>query len=190
MSYKKILELANKFAQKTSALDQAQERLFQQGKIQEFFEQFKRHLRSYINEMDGDHMSLRIMGYPRPKLKEFSILHQGLIEKANKLNDQQPLESIQETVDFIFAKSTRILINSLEESIQYFLKHNQVDYAPGTGFTHVRVESLRNVIALVTQAQEFLNSQSTDTSITGLNQKEIYNPAYNQQGGTKVDYRK
>ena len=190
MSYKKVLELADKFAQKTSVFGHDQERLLQQGRIQEFFDQFKRHLRSYINEMDGDHMSLRIMGYPRPKLKELATIHQGLIEKAHRLNDQQPLESVQEAVSFIFAKSTRTLINSLEESIQHFLKHNQVDFAPGAGPPHARVESLRNIIALATQAQEFLNAQPSTPVETSLNVKEVYNPAYNQQGGTKVDVKK
>lgn len=188
MSYKKVLELADKFAQKTILHAHDPQKLIQQGKVQEFFEQFKRHLRAIINEMDGDIMSLRIMGYPRPTLKELGTVYQGLLEKSNRLNDQQPLESVQEAVSFIFAKSTKTLMNALEESIQHFLKGNQVDFASGGELTHVRVESLKKAIALATHAQGVLNSlAATTTKNVDSTSKEVYNPAYNQQGGTKVD---
>jgi hypothetical protein len=191
MSYKKVLELANKFAQKTSLQGFEHQKMIQKDQIQEFFEQFKRHLRGIINEMDGDFMTLRIMGYPRPQLKELGTVYHGLLEKANRLSDQQPLESTQEVVSFIFSKSTRILINTLEASIQHFLKNNRVDFTPGAGLTHARVDSLKKTIALVTHAQTFLSSQTSETMNVNLStSKEEYNPAYTQEGGTKVDGKK
>lgn len=175
MSHKKVINLAIKFAQKTIAFDRTQEKIIQQEKFYTFFEQFKKHFRTILNEMDGDYMTLRVKGINRTILKEFSHLYHELLELFKKFDDQHPKESTQHIVNYVFSKSNRNTINFLDTSIQQFLKRNEIDFIPTSGLSQARVDSLKDLITLVTSTHNSLNTISPIINQDKLiNEKEEY----------------
>jgi|SRR6185436_983535 len=177
MSHKKIVELAHKFAKKTVMFNH--EQIMKAEKLNMYFEQFKRDFRALLNEMSGEYMSIRIKGIDSYILKEFSTLYHNLLDYFKRFDDQYPYESLQRIVNYVFSKSFRSTITSLNNNIQQFLKENEVDFIPRKGFTQARVESLTKLIALINSAHNFLlTSTPTETSIEDRlqNEKEDYIP--------------
>lgn len=183
MSYYNVLKLAQKFSVKLA--DAANQPNIQ---IQEHFEKFKHELRSILNEMDGDSMTLRIKGADRSILKELGTLQQNLREKFKMLDDSRPAASMENILLYLFSKNVKTSLLNLHIAIQKFLKEHEIDFAPHAAFSQARVESITNLLKLAHITRNALQQQSTVVAPTPLkSEKEVYNPSAGAQDGTKVE---
>lgn len=182
MSYYNVLKLAQKFSVKLA--DAANK---PNDQMQEHFEKFKRELRSILNEMDGDLMTLRIKGADRNILKDMGMLQQYLREKYKMLDDSRPIESMENILLYLFSKSVKLLLVNLHTAIQKFLKENEVDFEPQAALSQARVESITNLLRLAHMTRIILSQQSSTASEPLKSEKEVYNPLVGAQNSTKVD---
>ena len=184
MSHKKILELAKKFASTYNSDELKKE------KIITFFERFKQHFRILLNEMEGDYMTIKVKGIDKNILKNFHNLYQNLLEFLKKFDDKLPIENI---ITYIFAKPNRLLINTLNDNIQNFLKENEINFLPNNRFSQAKVNSLTNLLKLIISAHRFLNDNqqiTVDTHHEKLqNEKEDYTPIGGSIDTTKIEKR-
>ena len=144
MSYKKVLELADKFAETKD------------GNHKVFAEHFRGQFRALLNEMEGDYMTLRIKGFDRAFLKEYGRLYQNLLDLLKRFNHAEPLDSMRLIVSYVNTKATKTLINHLEHAIRNFLLNNRVAFTPGHGFSRARVNSLSLLLKLANEARSFI----------------------------------
>lgn len=185
MSHKKVIELAIKFAEKTVMLGHKQVNTDKNNQLDDFIKQFK----ALLNEMEGDHMTIKIKRIDYSIQKEFNKLHHNLLELFKRIDNDNPEDGVQRIISFVFLKSTRTIINSLNLTIQKFLKENEIEFIPSKNFSQPRFESLKNLIKITTNAHNFLNSQKTISpdSEQLKNEKEQYVPISGGNDTTKVD---
>lgn len=126
MSYQKVLSLANKFAQ------------------DDHNDLFVRKYKALLSEMEGDYMTLRIKGLDRPILHEFGKLYHNLFEIFKSAPDTSVIMSILSR----FLSQHTSMIHKLDETIQDFLKQNQVDFIPGASLKQAEIHSLKKLFGL------------------------------------------
>lgn len=154
MSHKKVIELAKKFADKTVVHNINYAKM----KHQAAFEEFKRKLRMVLNEMSGDHLTLRIKGFDRSLLKEFAKLYDLLLELIKGFDDENPRQSTQRIVEHMSNANITSFMGLLNLKINNFLDENQVDFRPSPGLTQVKVNSLSNLKQLIDDGHQLLNN--------------------------------
>lgn len=177
MSYYNILKLAQKFSIKLAHNEENQ------------FENFKSELRSILNEMGGDLLTLKIKGADISILKELSALQQNVLSKFKNLDNDQPVESMENVLLYLFSKNVKPSLINLNSVIQKFLQENEVDFTPHSSFSQAKVESINNLFKLARITQNILsqNTKSNNFSPEQLkSEKEEYSPSAGAVDVTKV----
>lgn len=141
MSYKKILQLADKFAEK-SQNEQFQE---QRAMLEKFSDEYLNTLKSILGEMEGDLLTLKEKGFPRAKWKEFGLFWKELVEIYKSYDESQPYEGAKKLLLFVASKSKESFIRTLNAEVHKFLKEKEVDFGAGADLSQSEVNSLRRL---------------------------------------------
>lgn len=177
MSYNNILKLAQKFSIKLAHNEENQ------------FENFKSELGSILNEMGGDLLTLKIKGADRSLLKELSSLQQNVLSKLKNLDNDQPVESMENVLLYLFSKNVKPSLINLNTNIQKFLQENEIDFSPHASFSQAKIESINNLLELARATENILpqNTKSNDFNTEQLkSEKEEYSPSAGAVDVTKV----
>jgi hypothetical protein len=181
MSYNNILKLAQKFSVKIANEEKQS--------AKEYFEIFKSELRAVLNEMEGDLLTLRVKSADRSILKELSSLHQNILSKFKNLDNDQPRESMENVLLYLFSKNVKPGLIILNTTIQKFLQENEIDFAPHSSFSQAKIESINKLFKLARVTENILsqNTKSNDFNTEQLkSEKEEYSPSAGAVDVTKV----
>lgn len=153
MSYKRIIELANKFADDSSYQNQELK-----NKLTYFQNEFSTKFNSIITEMDGDLASLKIMNFDKNIFKIFTKLWNNLLEFNNKLSGENKLNTINEIIDFVTSKQTMSMVDNLEFLINHFLEKNKIDTSGTAILSNINVQSLHKLLNLILESKDFIKN--------------------------------
>jgi AraC-like DNA-binding protein len=160
MSFKKVYEIAEKYAAKTIIADNEEKFQSQKEKLAEFFHLTDRKLSAILNEMQGDLLTLKYKGFPKNEWKELFKIHQEVVNLRNTLDSFKIYESAQKIIDTISERSFRARLNTLEVIIQHFLKSKEVHPKNYTGdqLQQSKVNSLKNLVLFTNELKEYMQS--------------------------------
>jgi hypothetical protein len=163
MFQNKIQQLAHKFSQKISKFADfpvlnEQERKFYAG--------FQKEFRILLNEMEGDLMALKHKDLHKSVWRQFALLWKNLLDIYKNMSEYSPANSkskygaIEAFLSFVNGKTVKSTITNLDAIIQRYLQDSEVDF-DGRPLPQVRVNSLKQLLALTRAAQSFVNAGNT-----------------------------
>lgn len=147
MTYKKVLELAKKFAKDLES---------EKKQAIEFGYEFTNKLRAISNEMAGDLRSLKEKGFDPIQWKSFASFYHMTIELNKSFNYENEYSSAQKIVQMISQPDIMNFINSLNSSIHNFLKENKTDIGNSILLAQTKVESLQKLVGLINWAHFYM----------------------------------
>jgi hypothetical protein len=157
-----INRLAAKFAEKLAS---------------HFAEEFPSRFRALLNEMEGDYMTLRVIGFHRASLVSFGELYQSLLSIRKQFDRSNPMLSMSRLVNYGESNNVKHLLNKLIPEITKHLKASAIDFSPHQNFSQPRIESFGKLFDLVRDSKEFLVSHSENDGFYKLkSENDEYNP--------------
>lgn len=158
MSFNRILELAQKFAE-------MEEPYNQKHKLELFYDDFYKKFRTVLNEMEGDIFTIKEKGIDKNILREFAILWKSLIDIFKRIDENQPYESATRLIYFVESKNNKHDISKLNQSIQHFLKKNELNLSSPL-MQNSRVDSIRELFDVVEHLVSYMKSNPVNMGLT------------------------
>lgn len=157
MSYKKVQQLANKFA-KTAI---ATEYYSASQKTDHFANSFLRNIRAALNELEGDLMTLKYRDFNRKQWKELGDFWRNCIEIYKGFNENKPEDGVQEFVDFLLERKD--WLNQINSAIQKHLRATEIDFVPHPNLSQARADGLKEVIKAVNEGAQQVKKNNSST---------------------------
>jgi len=145
MTFKKVYELSEKFLSKTAEFDRNEKIKAEEERLSTFKEQIEDNFRSLLQEMEGDLLTLREKNYPREEWKEFVKIFQNLVKLRKEVFEHHPYEAARLIINTITDRAFNARLNTLEMSIQHFLKENQIQFDSIDELSQSAVHSLQKL---------------------------------------------
>jgi hypothetical protein len=160
MSFKKVYDVAEKFAGKTVISDRNEKFRQQRENLEEFFFQMDRKIASTISEMGGDLFTLKEKGFPQNEWKQLAKIYQALIALRKSLDPARPYESAKKIIDTINERTFKAHINTLDVIIHHFLQNNQVELGSNLSgmLGQSTAKSISQLNALVKHLQSYMDA--------------------------------
>lgn len=154
MSYKKVQQLADKFANTSYDEDQ----ISKNNKTDPHANNFLRKLRMALSELEGDLVVLKYRGFNKTQWKELGLFWRNCIEIYKAINEQKLDEGIQELADLVKDKKEWLI--QMLPAIQKQLKETEVDFTPGPYLTQARADGLKELLKVINDGAEHLKKNT------------------------------
>lgn len=156
MSYKKVIELANKLIKKADNLDKSKQFDEQIVKFEAFSNDFARKFTAVLTEMEGDLGNLKIKKFYPDHWSMFAKIYLKLTLIRKEVAVTDPYIAANKLVNFINNKSMFKYLTELDDIIQKFLKKTEVDTALINGEPHVLARSIKLIKALTHYVAKYM----------------------------------
>lgn len=161
MSYKKVQQLANKFA--NTSYDE--EQLSKNNKTDPNANTFLAKLRRALTELEGDLVTLKYRNFNKTQRQELGLFWRNCVEIYKAIDELKLNDGIQELVDLV--KEKREWLTKMIPAIQKHLKDTEVEFTPGFNFTQARADGLKELLKVIHEGAEYLHkSNLQDSKVT------------------------
>jgi hypothetical protein len=161
MSTHKVLQLADKFAAKTTIAPPAggvnQRFQEQRQKLSEFYDHFFPELRRVIARMENEIGTLRLRGFEKKTWKMMIEVYDRLITISKHIKEDKPYSGARELVEFALSRNTKSIIDNLDFLANHHLSRTNVDFKESEHLTHPKSVSLKQLIHLAEWARQFMD---------------------------------
>lgn len=152
MTHKKVIELANKFANQHN-----KEWQDQRERLESFYYDTSKFFRTLINEMDGDLLTLKQKNIHPDVIKMFSDITHKLISLYLDIDPEHPYKGIDNLINWTESKETKVLLENLEFLIKEYLFRGKIDFEQTPHMKHPQVQSIKRLLAVIPKLRNFMN---------------------------------
>jgi hypothetical protein len=163
MSYKKVLEVAKKFADAQEARNLNQKFQEQRVRTNHFFDAFIKQISETVNMIEGDYYTLKLKGFDADTLKIMAKLlsnlqdyRKHLYNKDRDLSTFDIYPKVQKLVSYVLDRNNLAVIDNLEFLSQHFMKNNQVEFLPSKMLTQSKLNGLKLLKRSILAAKEYM----------------------------------
>lgn len=156
MSYNKIQELAEKFANKTVFLGDDEAFNKQRLQMKEFYVSFYRSLRGLLGSLEGEIKVLKERDFDSGMMKLLIKCYRDLLELAKSSDPEHPYVMGEKFVHYILSRPNIDIINNLDFLIQHQLKTTNIKTQVGSLLGSPTAIALVGLKHLAKQVQSFM----------------------------------
>lgn len=161
MSYKKVQQLASKFIK---IAKEEQDYSFQESS-DSFAYDFIKKIRTALNEIEGDLVTLKYREFDKTKWKELGNFWRACIAIYKAMNRDNFEDSFKEFSDLLLEKKD--WLTKIIPAIQQHLKNTEIDFIPHPNLSQARANGLKELIKVVNEgAQNIKNNVLPSQAVT------------------------
>jgi hypothetical protein len=164
MSYKKVLEVAKKFADAQEAQNLNQKFQEQRVRTNHFFDVFIKQFSESVSLIESDIHTLKLKGFDNDTLKIMAKLLSNLQDYRKHLYNKDRetgtfdiYPRVQKISNYVLDRNNLAIIDNLEFLTQHFMKNNQVDFLPSKLLTQSKLNGLKLLKRTVLAAKEYMD---------------------------------
>lgn len=153
MTHKKVIELANKFANQHNKEWQAQ-----RERLETFYYDTSKFFKALINEMNGDLLVLKHKDIHPDVIKTFGDTIHKLLSLYLDIDPEHPYAGIEKLINWADNKQTKVLLENLEFLIKEYLFRGKSEFEQTPNMKHPQVQSIKKLLAIVPKLRAFMNA--------------------------------
>lgn len=153
MTNQDVMQVAIKLANKyNEAWKEQRERL------ETFYYDTSRFLKSLITEMDGDLATLKHRRVHGDVIKMFGDIAHELTDLYVAIDPEHPYAGMEKLVSWAESKPTKIKLDNLQFLIKEYLKKTKPDVEQTHHLKHTAVDSIRKLMVIIPKLRSFMTA--------------------------------
>jgi hypothetical protein len=157
MKNQRVLELANKFADMTKMKSPVNVEFHaQRQRFSDFFEMFRKNLRTIIGEMGSEISTLKGREFDTKMLVLLNKVYHDVIEVYRTTKQDDPYAAAGKLVQLVLERPNGPVIENLDFLTKHHLKQTNVDFGETESLRHPQIRSLELLKTLATQLRQFM----------------------------------
>lgn len=152
----KIIEIINKYGEKTVIKNENAKFEQQRTRLSQFSHDLSLKMRILLGEMESDLKVLKLQNFDYDAWKGFVTLWNRIVHISKELNMEKPYLMAKKLVSFVKNKQTVNIIENLEFLIEHHLKKNKVEFLPNKHLKPLQIKSLKLLKELSNNIQIYI----------------------------------
>lgn len=156
MKNQKLLELADKFADLAQKSPINVEFHAQRQRFSDFFEMFRKNLRTIVGEMGSEITTLKARDFDPKMLAMLNKVYHDVIEIYRTTKQDDPYAAAGKLVQLVLEKPNGPIIDNLDFLAKHHLKQTNVDFGESESLRHPQMRSLELLKTLAGHLKQFM----------------------------------
>lgn len=151
MTHKRVIELANKFANQHN-----KEWQDQRERLEAFYYDTSKFFKALISEMNGDLLTLKFKDIHPDVLKTFGDVTHKILSLYLEIDPDHPYVGLENLINWAESKQTKVLLENLEFLIKEYLFKERDEFEQGPYMKHPQVQSIKRLLGTIPKLKKFI----------------------------------
>lgn len=156
MKNHKVLQLADKFADMAEKSPVNMEFHAQRQRFSDFFEMFRKNLRTIVGEMGGEITTLKARDFDPKMLTLLNKVYHDVIEIYRTTKEYDPYATAGKFVQLVLERPNGPVIDNLDFLAKHHVGQTNVDFRESQSLVNPKIRSLDMLKALANQIKQFM----------------------------------